>query len=123
MRPPKNPRIGFRKLKVETVAQALREEYGVILRAARRLNVDRWTLKRFIREKPELQQILQDGDFELADLARGGLVHHLRNKEPWAISMTLKSKGNFTEETKVTHVIKVELPPELKGGNTSTDQP
>jgi hypothetical protein len=72
---------------------ALRAAGGLVHVAARQLGCDASTIFRRIHKSVKLQQVLRDAREELIDDAESALKLAVKNREPWAITLTLKTIG------------------------------
>lgn len=84
---------GKKRLTTKDYEDALRESGGVITVAANKLGVTRQQVHAKIRKNPKLREAAADGSSAIVDLAEIGLIKHLKKEEPWAIKLTLLTKG------------------------------
>jgi hypothetical protein len=86
-------KTGYRHIKPDEVAAALRATNGMITLAAQKLACDPQTVRNHIAKSPELKQILDDSRDNLLDLAETALKSAVLAKEGWAVCFTLKTVG------------------------------
>jgi hypothetical protein len=81
------------KYSISRVISVLRDHHGLLVLAAGELGCSRQTLYNYIRRYPKVAEVLTEERERLVDLAEHGLIHHLQEKSPWAISLVLKTLG------------------------------
>lgn len=81
------------KFTTEQVIKAIRDRKGIISSVADALGVSRLTVYNYAQRHPTVHQALQDERERMVDTAESALYVALANKEPWAISLTLKTLG------------------------------
>jgi hypothetical protein len=81
------------KVSPQRMAGVLTEHYGIITEAAEILGCNRATIYNYVHRYPVVEAALAEGRERLLDLAESGLVEHLRERAPWAISLTLRTAG------------------------------
>lgn len=83
----------WRKFSEKQVADALKANMGLVMRAARQLGCERNTIYRYIEEYPSCKEAKENGHEMLLDDAEIGLHKSIREQEGWAICFTLKTLG------------------------------
>lgn len=81
------------KLSIAKAAKALREHHGIILKAAQACGVHRHTMRKFIDEHPELEEIRQQADEELLDIGEAAVVTAINNSDMKTVRWHLERKG------------------------------
>lgn len=81
------------KLSVAKAAKALREHHGIILKAAEACGVHRHTMRKFIDEHPELEEIRQQADEELLDIGEAQVVTAVKAGDMKTVRWHLERKG------------------------------
>lgn len=81
------------KLSVAKVAKALQEHHGIIMHAAKACGVHRHTMRKFIDEHPELEEIRQQADEELLDIGENHVVNALKEGDMKTVRWHLERKG------------------------------
>lgn len=92
-------------LSVEKVAAALRAHNGIILKAAAACGVGRPTLYKFIKEHPELEDVRNECNEELLDVAESNITKALNEAELKTTRWFLERKGKdrgYTTRSEVT---------------------
>lgn len=84
----------------ERVAEALRKNAGVQAAAARALGVTRQAIQNWLRDHPELREVIAENDETLLDLAESNLIKALKNGEKWATRYMLDTKGKVRGYTR-----------------------
>lgn len=87
------------------VEAALRLHNGIILQAAAALGVHRHTLRRYIDEYPDLEDVRAEADEELIDVAESHLVTNIKEGDMKTIRWYLERKGKnrgFNTRNEVT---------------------
>jgi hypothetical protein len=80
----------YRKYTPEQIIGALEESHGLIAPAARRLGCDRNTIKRYLKEYPEIARAKEDMREVVKDIGEDGLIAAAKRGEAWAICFLLK---------------------------------
>jgi hypothetical protein len=78
---------------VEQVIAALRAHHGLLVLAAGELHCSRTTIYSFVERFPVVAEVLREERERFIDLAEQGLMHHLQEESPWAISLVLRTLG------------------------------
>lgn len=81
------------RLTVSKAAEALRKHHGVIMHAAEACGVHRHTMRKFIDEHPELEEIRQQADEELLDIGESHVVNALKGGDMKTVRWHLERKG------------------------------
>lgn len=81
------------KLSVSKVEKALREHNGIILYAAQACGVHRHTMRKFIDDHPELEEVRQQADEELLDVAESHIATNLKSGEMKTVRWYAERKG------------------------------
>lgn len=96
----------------EEIIEALHKNDGLITRAAKALGVGAGVIYDRRLKVPAVDEAIRDAREGLCDLAQEGLRHHLIEKAPWAISLTLKTLGKsrgFVERVESREITDEEL--------------
>ena len=94
-----------------TVAQvegAIRKASGILLPAAQILGCDRSTIYTYIKKYPTLQAVLVECREGMVDRAEFKLMEAIDQREPWAVSLMLKTLGKnrgYVERQEVDHAV------------------
>lgn len=78
---------------IETIIAALRASGGVVTLAAKKLNINRRTLNRYLVETPELWTIKEEIREEILDLAEAELIKLIREGHPRSVQFYLRTMG------------------------------
>jgi hypothetical protein len=78
---------------LDQVIAALRAHHGLLVLAAEELHCSRTTIYSYVERFPAVAEVLAEERERLIDLAEQGLIHHLREESPWAISLVLRTLG------------------------------
>lgn len=81
------------KFTTEQIINALRETNGLVSLAARRLGCSAMTIYRRAKKTQAIQQAIDDSRGELVDQAELALRASVLNKQPWAVSLVLRTLG------------------------------
>lgn len=81
------------KLSVAKVEKALRAHSGIILKAAEACGVHRHTMRKFIDEHPELEEVRKEADEELLDVGEAHIVNAVTTGDLKTIRWHLERKG------------------------------
>jgi hypothetical protein len=84
---------GRRKLTMEKAREALLQERGIVKYAARALGVHRWTLFKFIKENPELNDVRDEALEEFLDDAEHKVVVAVDAGDMQTVRWTLERLG------------------------------
>lgn len=105
------------KLSIKKVKNAIKGSKGIITVVAKRTEVTRLALYKFLEKHPKLKEDIQEERERLVDVAETGLLVHLDQKAPWAIGLVLKTLGKergYVERTEVRgEVINIPTPSEV----------
>lgn len=77
----------------EQVAAALTRTKGMITLAAQTLGCDPTTVRNYVARYPELQVVLSDERDRMTDVAELKLYEAIQGREPWAVSLYLRTQG------------------------------
>jgi hypothetical protein len=77
----------------EQIIEALNEANGLISIAAKKLNCSRQTIYNRAKKIVSVNNAIDDARMELVDLGELALRSAILNKEPWAVSLVLKTIG------------------------------
>lgn len=94
-----------RKLKIEQVAEALRNAGGIFTGAAQQLNCSPNTVANYVKDSPTLQSLLEELQEQHLDLAETKLIKMILDGDRTAVIFYLKTKGKgrgYSERTEVT---------------------
>jgi hypothetical protein len=83
------------KLRQDDAIFAVRACLGNLSDAAERLGVCRQTLYTFAKAHPKVQEALAHGRAVIVDRAEKALIECLEERQPWAISLTLRTLGKW----------------------------
>lgn len=90
------------KLSLARAAKALKEHHGIILKAAEACGVHRHTMRKFIDEHPELEEIRQQAEEELLDIGESNIVTDLKAGDGkttrWYMERKGKDRGYTTRQ-------------------------
>lgn len=75
------------------IIEQIRAASGIVKLAAQRMNVSRRTLQGWIRDDPELQEVLQDCRDEILDVAEGQLVAAVQSGSEKSVHFMLRTIG------------------------------
>ncbi len=92
---------------VTEIEDAIRENHGIILSAARKLGITRQGIEKRIKANARLQQAVTEARGDLVDTAEAALFVALTNREAWAVQFTLRTLGRtrgYGEKVDVTIV-------------------
>jgi hypothetical protein len=78
---------------VDQVIEALHAHHGLLTLTADTLQCNRQTLYNYAQRYPAVAEAIADARERLVDLAEQGLIEHLQQRAPWAISLTLRTLG------------------------------
>lgn len=81
------------KLTITKVEKALREHSGVLVKAAEACGVHRHTLTRFMDKHPELQEVREQVDEELMDIAEHFIARDVKGGDMKTIRWYAERKG------------------------------
>lgn len=81
------------KYAIDRVIDALRTHHGLITMAADALGCDRQTIYNYAQQYPAVAEVIAVAREKVVDLAEQGLIHHLQEESPWAISLVLRTLG------------------------------
>lgn len=90
----------------EQIEKALVKARGVVLLAARILDVDRVTIYRHVQKSARLREVLETCREVNLDIAEGKLLSAINSGQGWAICFYLKCQGKnrgYVERQKVEH--------------------
>lgn len=96
-----------KKFKNEEVLEALKGSYGIITNVAKDLSCNVATVRKYIKESPELTDAFESERNEILDLAENGLIKLLKADDPYSIRWTLSTLGKgrgYTEKKEVEQV-------------------
>ncbi len=82
-----------RHYKSEEIIAALEMSKGLVSVAAKALGCSPRTIYARAKQVRAVQEAIDVPRLELVDMAEIGLRDHLRNKQPWAIALVLKTLG------------------------------
>lgn len=82
-----------RRYSDRAIIKALQQTRGLIAPAAAALGCDEMTIRRRVREVPEVASAMHEARAGLLDLAESKLLQAIENGEAWAISLTLRTIG------------------------------
>jgi hypothetical protein len=82
-----------RQVAIDALERAIWDAYGVVTRAAELAGIPRDGLNRRVRKSARLQAAVKAGRERLIDKAETGLVAAIDKREPWAITLALKTLG------------------------------
>jgi hypothetical protein len=94
-----------RKLRVEQVAEALRNAGGIFSGAAQQLNCAPNTIANYVRASASLRDLLEELQEQHLDLAETKLIKLILDGDKTAIIFYLKTKGKsrgYSDRTEVT---------------------
>ena len=77
----------------EQIISLIRDKRGIVSSVADALGCSRNTIMGYAERHATVRQALQDERERMVDTAESALYVALANKEPWAISLTLKTLG------------------------------
>jgi hypothetical protein len=83
------------KLRQDDAIFAVRACLGNLSDAAERLGVCRQTLYTFAKAHPKVQEAIAHGRAVIVDKAEKALIECLEERQPWAISLTLRTLGKW----------------------------
>src|SRR3990172_12909875 len=89
----------------QQIIQALHETNGLISLAAKKLGCVHQTIYNRIAKVKSVKAVVDEARGELVDYAKLALRSALLDKEPWAVTFTLKTLGKdegFTERQELT---------------------
>lgn len=78
---------------VAQIKEALIANSGFQIHAATELGCDRSTVENYILRYPELQEVLRNEVEKQKDHAELQLQHAIKDREPWAITLFLKTRA------------------------------
>jgi hypothetical protein len=81
------------KYAIDQVIDALRAHHGLLVLTADALGCNRQTLYNYAQRYPAVAEAIAEERERLVDLAEQGLIHHLQEESPWAISLVLRTLG------------------------------
>lgn len=81
------------KYTVPQMEAALRQTRGLLTLAAERLGASYNTVKRYVDRSPTLQAVVEESRERRVDMAELKLDEMIKNGEPWAVQMTLRTLG------------------------------
>jgi len=81
------------KLSIKKVKEAIKGSKGIISVIAKRCEVTRLAIYKYIEKHPKLKEEIQEEREKLVDIAELGLLTKLNEGENWAIAMVLKTLG------------------------------
>jgi hypothetical protein len=83
------------KLRQDDAIFAIGVTLGNLSEAAERLGVCRQTLYTFAKAHPKVQEAIAHGRAVIVDKAEKALIQCLEERQPWAISLTLRTLGKW----------------------------
>lgn len=90
----------------EQVIAAIQDTRGMITLAARKLNCDPITVRRYVARYPTVATALQEQREGVLDTAELALMKAVQNGEGWAVAFTLRTIGRdrgYVERQELTH--------------------
>ena len=99
------------RFSIEQVAAALRAGNGFISKTAKRLKCSESCLRNYLERYPELEDVRDEVEEGLIDLAEDGLVTHIKKKNLDAIKFHLERKGKSRGYVKQTEIAGVDEKP------------
>jgi hypothetical protein len=78
---------------IAQVVDALRAHHGLLVLTAEALGCHRSTLYHYAERYPAVAEAIATERERIVDLAERGLIHHLEEESPWAISLVLRTLG------------------------------
>ncbi len=97
--------MGKQQYTSEQIIEALREKKGLVYLAADKLGCDPTTIYRRAGHVASVAQAIKDARGKLVDVAEERLWSAVEDREPWAISMVLKTLGKdrgYVERQEIT---------------------
>ena len=89
----------------EAMIDALTQTFGMVTQAAKRLHCAPKTIYQRAKEVKAVQQAIDDSREEMVDIAELALRDCVTRKEPWAVSLVLKTLGKgrgYVERQEIT---------------------
>jgi len=97
--------MGHRRLSKKMVIEALKNKKGAVYLAAADLGCSHTAIYAYINKYPELQELKDQFDEEVTDIAELNLRKAVINADPWALKYQLSTKGKsrgYVERQEVT---------------------
>ena len=85
--------MGKPRIPTDRIIECLRETNGLISLAAKRVPCSQTTIYKRARDVQKVKQVIDACRDELVDLGELALRSAVVNKEPWAVSLVLKTLG------------------------------
>lgn len=83
----------MKKTSIDEVKTALYEANGLIRVAAAMLAISPQALRARIKRNAELQNVLSEAREQIVDKAEESLWDCIKNRDPWAVALVLKTLG------------------------------
>ena len=97
--------MGHRRLTKKLVIEALTNKKGAVYLAAADLGCSHTAIYDYLEKYPELQELKEQFDQEVTDIAELNLRKAVINADPWALKYQLSTKGKsrgYVERQEVT---------------------
>ena len=97
--------MGHRRLTKKIVKEALINKKGAVYLAASDLGCSHTAIYAYINKYPELQELKDQFDEEVTDIAELNLRKAVINADPWALKYQLSTKGKnrgYVERQEIT---------------------
>jgi len=92
------------KFTIEQVEWALRRNKGLVIPTAKTLQCSQKTIHRYLNVYPQLAKARDEARTYITDFSEIKLIESIKRREPWAVSLWLKTKGGYFEKNTVEHV-------------------
>ena len=85
--------MGTKRFSDAQIIAAIKAKKGLIYLAAQRLKCTPETIYQRIKESPDVAQAVKDAREQLIDTTEEKLFQSIAKRDPWAITLTLKTLG------------------------------